>query len=407
MRRAEIERQRREHELRLRSQSLQRPATMNETVLRPFNVDPPLNDLQRAEELIKREMLTMMHYDAKENPTESQLGVSILNKAKSVDPSKSAQLAAAHKTFLDKRPHESFTEAEVAEADALLKKELEVVKTGMGHGELSIDSYTQVWEECYAQVLFLPGQQRYTRASLASKKDRIESADKKLELNRNHMTRDAKNAAKLEKKLKVLLGGYQSRSQGLVKQMNDFNDQLEAANLEMATFTMLQQHETYAIPKRLEGLTEDVARQEARESELQQRFAQLQMRADDANAAAAAAAAAANARAMEQVRLQQEQARLQQEQMMQQQMQLQLEQQKQMQLRQEQLQHEMQIQQEQQQAQLQQEQQRQQQIQEQQLQQQQQQQQIQEQQLQQQIQEQHLQQQQKIQELQLQQQGSQ
>ena len=42
-----MERLRREQELRLRSQSLQRslprPATMNETVLRPFNVDPPLN----------------------------------------------------------------------------------------------------------------------------------------------------------------------------------------------------------------------------------------------------------------------------------------------------------------------------------------------------------------------------
>ena len=35
--------------------------------------------------------------------------------------------------------------------------------------------------------------------------------------------------------------------------MNDLNDQLEAANLEMATFTMLQEHETNAIPKRLEG----------------------------------------------------------------------------------------------------------------------------------------------------------
>jgi len=202
---------------------------------------------------------------------------------------------------------------------------LEVVKTGMGHGELSIDSYTQVWEECYAQVLFLPGQQRYTRASLASKKDRIESADKKLEMNRNHMTREAKNAAKLEKKLKVLLGGYQSRSQGLVKQMTDLNDQLEAANLEMATFTMLQQHETYAIPKRLEGLTEDVARQESRERELQQRFAELQMRADDANA-----------KALEQVRLQQEQQmqeqlRLQQEQQMREQLRIQQEQQKRMQ----------------------------------------------------------------------------
>ena len=81
-----------------------------------------------------------------------QLGVSMINKNKDVDPSKVAQLSQAHKTFLEKRPYETFTEEEVAEADVLLKKEFEAVKTGMGHGELSIDSYTQVWEECYAQV---------------------------------------------------------------------------------------------------------------------------------------------------------------------------------------------------------------------------------------------------------------
>ena len=59
-----------------------------------------------------------------------------------------------------------------------------------------------------AQVLFLPSQSRYTRANLASKKDRIESLEKRLDLNRNHMTREAKRAAKLEKKLKILTGGY-------------------------------------------------------------------------------------------------------------------------------------------------------------------------------------------------------
>ena len=78
--------------------------------------------------------------------------MSVLTKNKSVDPAKAAQMAQAHKTFLDRRPYESFTEEDCAEADALLKKEMEVVKGGMGHGELSIDSYTQVWEECYAQV---------------------------------------------------------------------------------------------------------------------------------------------------------------------------------------------------------------------------------------------------------------
>lgn len=68
------------------------------------------------------------------------------------------------------------------QAEEHLAQEMEVVKQGMGHGDLSSEAYNQVWEECYSQVLFLPGQNRYTRANLASKKDRIESLEKRLEV---------------------------------------------------------------------------------------------------------------------------------------------------------------------------------------------------------------------------------
>ena len=64
---AEEFRKRREAELKRRSQPVQRdlprPTDMNHSVLRPLNSDPPLSDLQRAEELIKREMIIMMHHD--------------------------------------------------------------------------------------------------------------------------------------------------------------------------------------------------------------------------------------------------------------------------------------------------------------------------------------------------------
>ena len=43
------------------------------------------------------------------------------------------------------------------------------------------------------------------RASL--KKDRLESASRHLETNRAHMAREAKKAAKLEKKLRTLTAG--------------------------------------------------------------------------------------------------------------------------------------------------------------------------------------------------------
>jgi pre-mRNA-splicing factor CDC5/CEF1 len=130
-------------------------------------------------------------------------------------------------------------------------------------------------------VLFVPSQNRFTRASLASKKERIESLEKRLEVNRSYMTQEAKRAAKLEKKLKILLGGYQSRAQTLSKQLQDIYELIEQTYVEMKTFENLREHEISAVPKRIESLTEDVLRQTERERELQRRFADLQQQKDD------------------------------------------------------------------------------------------------------------------------------
>ena len=45
---------------------------------------------------------------------------------------------------------------------------------------------------------------------------------------------------------------FQSRAQGLIKQLGDLNDQLEQTSLERNTFDNLRQHEIGAIPKRME-----------------------------------------------------------------------------------------------------------------------------------------------------------
>lgn len=47
-----------------------------------------------------------------------------------------------------------------------------------------------------------------------------------LQVNRGHMTAEARKAAKLEKKLKILLGGFQSRALGLLKQHNELWEQV-------------------------------------------------------------------------------------------------------------------------------------------------------------------------------------
>lgn len=262
-------------EMRRQSQSVQRnmprPSDVNATVLRPANVDPPLTGLQKAEELIKREMVTMVRNDVVNHPTALQIENLTHKKTKSA----AQTIIAANRAALESEPLETFTEKEIANARELLTKEMEFVRSKMAHGDLPIESYTKVWEECYAQVLFLPTQQRYTRAALASKKDRLESLEKRLELNRTHMTEDAKRAAKIEKKLKVLLGGYQSRSVGLTKQINDLYEQVEQVHTEKETFRSLREHELRSIPKRLESLREDVLRQTDREHQLQSRYSNL------------------------------------------------------------------------------------------------------------------------------------
>lgn len=154
--------------------------------------------------------------------------------------------------YLEQQPYESICKEELVVAQNMLQHEMDIVKRGMNHGDLSIDAYTQVWEECLDQVLFLPNQNRYTRANLASKKDRLESAEKRLEQNRNHMSKEAKMAAKMEKKLKILTGGYQSKAQTLIKQLHDAFEQTDQANLELSTFKFLQEQEKAALPRRIQ-----------------------------------------------------------------------------------------------------------------------------------------------------------
>nr|XP_024660401.1 cell division cycle 5-like protein [Maylandia zebra] len=94
------------------------------------------------------------------------------------------------------------------------------------------------------------------------------------------MTAEARRAAKLEKKLKILLGGFQSRALGLLKQHSELWEQVEQAATELQTFTQLKKHSTAFVPlvtQMFQALREDVERQMEREKELQQRYGELLM----------------------------------------------------------------------------------------------------------------------------------
>lgn len=69
------------------------------------------------------------------------------------------------------------------------------------------------------------------------------------------MAKEAKKAARMEKKLKILTGGYQSRAQALIKQLHDMYENIDQANLELKTFKFLQEQERSALPRRIQVCT--------------------------------------------------------------------------------------------------------------------------------------------------------
>lgn len=251
--------------------SMPRPSDVNTTVLRPPEMKAELNLYQEAEEIIKYEMMKMLRNDICLHPTNQQINA--LNNKKTKNHTQST--IDANRRILNSEPLDHISELDMENARSILNSEIETVKSAMGHGELTTDVYTRVWEECFGQLLFLPNQQRYTRSALANKKDRLESLEKRLEINRNHMAEDAKQAAKMEKKLKILLGGYQSRAIGLTKQLHDLYEQLDQCRIEVKTYDMLKNQEQHAIPRRLIALEEDVVRQKERELALQHKYSDL------------------------------------------------------------------------------------------------------------------------------------
>ncbi|CAF0824007.1 unnamed protein product [Brachionus calyciflorus] len=271
-----------EEEMKHKSQSVQRnlprPTDINHNILRPADLAQPLNDYQKAEEMIKEEMLLMLHFDALKNPSLNQCGYGN-NSKKSISQMKTMN-GEKHVSYLKENGYDEFSLDELEEAREIMKKEIPIVKKIMGHGELNDEAYQQVWEECYGQVLYVPNSNRFTRASVTSRKDKIESCEKKLEVNRFHMSNQAKKAGKLEQKLKITLGGYQSRAQILLKSLQDVYNELESRQVELGTFEKIRELELEAIPRRLEVLKEECERQAQREKELQKKFGDLILERD-------------------------------------------------------------------------------------------------------------------------------
>lgn len=90
----------------------------------------------------------MLRNDIVNHPTHGQ--VELLKQKKTRNAVEA--VISSNQVALERDPYEAFTEEEMAEAKKTLAKEMDYVKQRIGHGDLPIESYSKVWDECYAQV---------------------------------------------------------------------------------------------------------------------------------------------------------------------------------------------------------------------------------------------------------------
>uniref|UniRef100_A0A914KND9 Cell division cycle 5-like protein n=2 Tax=Meloidogyne TaxID=189290 RepID=A0A914KND9_MELIC len=200
-------------------------------------------DLHKADDLIKSEMYSLMEWDVegKEPP-----------------------------------PKQIYSK----EAMELAKKMIDIEATKMAEAEdieLKLDS--QMWQvvaNCFGELVKF--QNRFTRLSNLSKRDQLEVLSERFKVLFGWMTSQATKMQKLEKKVRLKLGGYMNIESSLTDKLQELAKQRETALLELKTFKRLEQNEQKAIVKRINSLTAELKEQEIREKNLQKRFSFLQHR---------------------------------------------------------------------------------------------------------------------------------
>ncbi|KAL7074159.1 hypothetical protein ACQ4LE_006313 [Meloidogyne hapla] len=166
------------------------------------------------------------------------------------------------------------------EAMELAKKMIEIEATKMAKvEEIELKLDPQMWQvvaNCFGELVKF--QNRFTRLSNLTKRDQLEVLSERFKVLFGWMTQQATKMQKLEKKVRLKLGGYMNIESSLTAKLQDLARQRENGLLELKTFKRLEKNEQKAIVKRINSLTAELKEQEDREKNLQKRFSFLQHR---------------------------------------------------------------------------------------------------------------------------------
>ncbi|KAK9693641.1 CDC5 cell division cycle 5-like protein [Basidiobolus ranarum] len=250
-------------ELKRRTQVIQRqlprPLSINAEGILSADMDEEDELLRQAQKMISEELVSVLANDQAQFP---------------YGPSNSS-----------KKVHlEQFTDEELLDAQTLIKNEVDKVLSANQNGDSlvpDLEEFDQMWLKTYESYMYAPSLEKYVKTEDIGDGEKIASMSDILEKNRKRMTKEASRAAKIEKKLNVVLGGYQVRSEALVSKLAESYEELDQVAIELSSFRNLNILEKEAIPHRIQSIQNQVSHLTNREAELQRHYANLSVERQD------------------------------------------------------------------------------------------------------------------------------
>eukprot|EP01018_Ginkgo_biloba_P008339 Gb_05612 [translate_table: standard] len=231
----------------------------------------PTNFMEQADELIRKELLSLLEHDNAKYPFEEDGGKE-KRKGRSA-PNGRLQVPIPQ--------IDDFDEEDLREASHFIEEEVSILRVGMGHEDASVDDFIEARDACLEDMMFFPVRSSYGLASVASSTEKLAALQNDFENVRNHMESETRKAVRLEQKLKVLTQGYQIRAGKLWSQIEAAFKQADTSGTELECFRALHKQEELAASNRIEGLREAVNQQKDFERRLQLRYENLLVEQDN------------------------------------------------------------------------------------------------------------------------------
>lgn len=160
-------------------------------------------------------------------------------------------------------PAEIFEDNLIARARAEIEQEISADR----QSAFAID-FSEQWEALHSQPGGLPGLDGYEEDEIDEHQLMTETFDNI----QDKIVAAAESGNKIEKKLDLHLGGYQKRAKMLRQKVIEASDALEKEKFKLDSLKTLQISEEAAIPRRLDGLREEVGFVSRREREAQELY---------------------------------------------------------------------------------------------------------------------------------------